>query len=86
MEMVPSLLPGEKHTQVRHIEKDRKKDLFTNKLSRNELKCTFKVVQSCALAKRSFYVIKLVVRLCVDVLRRVSCYNAETTHPRKNNK
>lgn len=54
-----------------------------NKLSRDELKCTFEVVQSCALAKRSFYVIKLVVRLCVDVL---SCYTAETTHPRKNNK
>lgn len=84
MDMVPSLLPGEKHTQVRHIEKDRKKrDLFMNKLSRDELKCTFEVVQSCALAKRSFYVIKLVVRLCVDVL---SCYTAETTHPRKNNK
>lgn len=50
------------------------------KLSINGLKCTFKIVQSRALANRSFYVIKLVVRPCVDVLRLVSCYNTENTH------
>lgn len=45
------------------------------KLSIKEYKCTFKGVQSCALANRTFDVVKLVFKLCVDVVGRVSCNN-----------
>ena len=41
---------------------------------------TFKVVQSCALADRTAFVIKLVVRLCVDVLGLVRCHNTENIY------
>ena len=50
-----------------------------NKLIRRN-KRTFKGVQSRALAKRSFYIVKLVIKLCVDVVSLVGCYNTADTN------
>lgn len=50
------------------------------------IKFTFKVVQSRALANRTFYFIKLFIELCVDVRIRITCYPAGPTRPRMEKK
>lgn len=40
-------------------------------------KCTFKVVQNCALAEWGVYVLKLIIKLRVKVPCLVSCYTTK---------
>lgn len=73
MDMVPSLLP-ERNKSVAHVSKNIR---FQTSWACVWPKCTFKGVENGALADGRVYVVKLVIKLCVQVACLVRCYTTE---------